>query len=145
MVQDENYSPLRAKSLENQFNADIPDTCGLKLEIHQHSEEYASAEAMIELHNGSYQSSGTPPVSRECNEIPKKRWLREALDQQKSDDVLAKPIKWDNEKNLVEHENQKRPTVLVCVGEAEKKEITKADIQTAMALVELSNSTKYSF
>lgn len=118
------------------------------------SQEYASAEAMIQLHN-SYQSSpqklfnnnpnNSSMKEKENNEIPKKRWLREAvLDQQKWDNQdLAQPLNWNDDARLIECENQKRPSVLVRVEKSEKKEISKTDLQLAMALVELRHSTKF--
>lgn len=75
-------------------------------------------------------------------ELPKKRWLREAVqDQQRwdSSQELARPINWDDV-NLVEYENQKRPTVLMRVQDhGTTKEVSRADMQTAIALVELKN------
>ncbi|KAK5639166.1 hypothetical protein RI129_011658 [Pyrocoelia pectoralis] len=75
-------------------------------------------------------------------ELPKKRWLREAVQDQQRWDAsqhLARPINWD-EINLVEYENQKRPTVLMRVQDhGATKEVSRADMQTAIALVELKN------
>lgn len=75
-------------------------------------------------------------------ELPKKRWLREAVqDQQRwdSSQELARPINWD-EVNIVEYENQRRPTVLMRIQDrGASKEVSRADIQTAIALVELKN------
>lgn len=118
----------------------------------EYTKEFASAEAMIELHKGSFtgqqlfvnqeNSSGDNSDSNK-SAVPKKRWLREAvLEQQKwdSNQDLAKPINWGDEVNIIESENQKRPTVLVRVDQGEKKEISKADLQIAMALVELKNT-----
>ncbi|KAF5287234.1 hypothetical protein FQR65_LT12278 [Abscondita terminalis] len=82
------------------------------------------------------------PGTTENIELPKKRWLREAVqDQQRwdSSQELARPLNWD-EVNLVEYENQKRPTVLMRVQDrGATKEVSRADIQTAIALVELKH------
>lgn len=77
-------------------------------------------------------------------ELPKKRWLREAVqDQQRWDfnQELARPINWGDE---VRCENQKRPTVLMRVQEdGERKQVSRADMQLAMALVELKNGKPF--
>lgn len=84
----------------------------------------------------------TSSVTSEYIELPKKRWLREAVqDQQRwdSSQELARPINWD-ETNLVEYANQRRPTVLMRVQDhGATKEVSRADMQTAIALVELKN------
>lgn len=123
-----------------------------KISSENMSQEYASAEAMIQLHNISYQATSqqlyndTSPATSKENEIPKKRWLREAvLDQQKweSTQDLAQPLNWGDDTRTVECENQKRPSVLVRAEKSERKDISKTDLQLAMALVELRHSTKY--
>lgn len=83
--------------------------------------------------------------SIETNEIPKKRWLQ----QWDSTQDLAQPINWGEDKpnNIVETENKKRPTVLVRIENGQEKEVSKSDMQVAMALVELQNSfpTNYNY
>lgn len=70
--------------------------------------------------------------------------MREAFQDQKLWDAdpsqaLARPINWD-ESTLIEHENQKRPTVLMrAQDKGESREVSRADIQTALALVELKH------
>lgn len=73
----------------------------------------------------------------ETNEIPKKRWLQ----KWDSTQDLAQPINWSEDRpNIVEAENKKRPTVLVRIENGQEKEVSKSDMQVAMALVELGNS-----
>lgn len=80
--------------------------------------------------------------SLETNEIPKKRWLQ----QWDSTQDLAQPINWSEDKpNIVETENKKRPTVLVRIENGQEKEVSKSDMQVAMALVELRNSYPSSY
>ena len=75
--------------------------------------------------------------SSEMSDIPKKRWLQ----QWDSARDLAQPINWSDEMpSIVEVENQKRPTVLVRVENGKEREVSKTDMQVAMALVELYNS-----
>lgn len=164
MEQNENeYPPINSKnSLCKKFedvrvlstSTNASTSSKLKNCTEKLSQEYASAEAMIQLHNSSYQTTSHQQLfsdtshnaSKENNEIPKKRWLREAvLDQQKYDSIndLAQPINWGEETRLIECENQKRPSVLVRVEKAERKDISKTDLQLAMALVELRHSAKY--
>lgn len=101
----------------------------------------------------------TPPskILSSASELPKKRWLREAAQNQslwESTD-LACPINWgddspndgnDSEEGFqnflsnIINENQKRPSVLVCVQGGKSKEISSDEIQGAMALVELKNA-----
>lgn len=130
-----------------------PTSSKRKISAENMSQEYASAEAMIQLHNISYQeatsqqlfSDSSQSTSKE-NQIPKKRWLREAvLDQQKweSTQDLAQPLNWGDDTRSVECENQKRPSVLVRADKSDRKDISKTDLQLAMALVELRHSTKY--
>lgn len=88
-------------------------------------------------------------------ELPKKRWLREAVQNQRiweGSNDLAKPINWNEDvpnnssctpvkvavvsKNDIENQQQ-RPTVLVRVQGG--KEISNDEIQGAIALVELKN------
>ncbi|XP_022900798.1 zinc finger protein 367-like [Onthophagus taurus] len=85
----------------------------------------------------------TSPRSAEVSEIPKKRW-RQQWDLTQED--LAQPLNWSEEgtTSVVEVENQKRPTVLVRNDKFEtngggKKQVSRCDMQVAMALVELSN------
>ncbi|XP_018326997.1 metal regulatory transcription factor 1-like [Agrilus planipennis] len=95
------------------------------------SESSKESQKMLKLSNGPAE-----PV-----ELPKKRWLREAVQDQRRWDSqeLAKPLNWED-MNIVEYENQRRPTVLMRVQDCgEKKEISRADMQTAIALVELKN------
>lgn len=117
-----------------------------------------------DLDSSIYNSSGniefdvhTTPSKALSSELPKKRWLREAVQNQnlwESND-LACPINWGddspNEGNDCEegfqnflsnirNENQKRPSVLVCVQGGKSKEISNDEIQGAMALVELKNA-----
>lgn len=86
------------------------------------------------------------------SELPKKRWLREAAQDQRlwdSTTDLASPINWGEEtyseetmsEVAVETDGQiqKRPSVLVCVQGGKSKEISSDEIQGAMALVELKN------
>lgn len=123
----------------------VPTTSNSSDCIEKMSQEYASAEAMIQLHNSFYQTTpqqlfrdSTNAVSRENNEIPKKRWLKKAvLDQQgwESSQDLAQPLNWGDDSRLIECENQKRPSVLVRLEKPEKT--------AAIALVELHNSTKH--
>lgn len=100
----------------------------------------------------------TPPSKTLTSELPKKRWLREAAQNQtqwESSNDLASPINWGDEsinegngsengfENFVSNimnENQKRPSVLVCVQGGKSKEISSDEIQGAMALVELKNA-----
>lgn len=109
--------------------------------------------------------SGTPNASSPCTSVhsfevakgPKKRWLQAVQDEQLLDSSqdLAKPINWADDPpnsdvdvkkepvNLVSEvqsrEDQKRPTVLVCVQGGKSAQITNDDMQGAMALVELKN------
>lgn len=104
----------------------------------------------IQNHSDPEQSNDKTCVSSEHIELPKKRWLREAVqDQQRWGDInqdLAKPINWGEDVNIIEYENQKRPTVLMKVQEdGEKKQVSRADIQIAMALVELKNGKPFEF
>lgn len=117
-----------------------------------------------DLDSSIYNSSGniefdvyTTPSKALSSELPKKRWLREAVQNQnlwESND-LACPINWGddspNEGNDCEegfqnfssnviNENQKRPSVLVCIQGGKSKEISSDEIQGAMALVELKNA-----
>lgn len=98
-----------------------------------------------EQSNDKYPSS----VSSEHIELPKKRWLREAVQDQQRWDMnqdLARPLNWGEDVNIIEYENQKRPTVLMKVQEdGEKKQVSRADIQIAMALVELKNGKPFEF
>lgn len=98
-----------------------------------------------EQSNDKYASS----VGSEHIELPKKRWLREAVQDQQRWDMnqdLAKPINWGEDVNIIEYENQKRPTVLMNVqDDGEKKQVSRADIQIAMALVELKNGKPFEF
>lgn len=110
----------------------------------------------------------TPPRSSlhnfELPKGPKKRWLQAVQDQKLLDSSqdLARPINWGEEgpssdgdeikiepiadefdaEPKVVVENQKRPTVLVCVQGGKSKQITSADMQGAIALVELKNGQK---
>ncbi|KAG5880806.1 hypothetical protein JTB14_030824 [Gonioctena quinquepunctata] len=93
------------------------------------------------------------------SELPKKRWLREAVQDQSlwdSTNDLACPINWGEEsftetaedkKQIyvpkVTTENQTRPSVLVCLHGGKSKEISNDEIQGAMALVELKNGINY--
>ncbi|XP_066158225.1 zinc finger protein 143-like [Euwallacea fornicatus] len=97
------------------------------------------------------------------SELPKKRWLREAAQEQRlwdSTTDLASPINWGEESGAEPEEpavdenvnngcqNQKRPSVLVCVQGGKSKEISNDEIQGAMALVELKNglnTSSYSY
>lgn len=167
---DENsYSnqTIKTKSLSKNFDNCTSYKKAIKVEPTDSSpnnqdhylKEYASAEAMIELHKGAFNNQQLLPLQDTTihytdNEIhstqksaleyvPKKRWLREAvLEQQKWDcgQDLAKPINWGDEMNIIEYENQKRPTVLVRVDQSEKKEVSRKEMQTAIALVELGNT-----
>ncbi|KAF5294842.1 hypothetical protein FQA39_LY00326 [Lamprigera yunnana] len=93
--------------------------------------------------NGTQKSGITEHI-----ELPKKRWLREAVqDQQRWDSTqeLARPLNWE-EANLVEYENQKRPTVLMRVQDrGSTTEVSRADMQTAIALVELKNGGPFNY
>ncbi|XP_030756557.1 pair-rule protein odd-paired-like [Sitophilus oryzae] len=95
------------------------------------------------------------------SELPKKRWLREATQDQRlwdSSTDLASPLNWgddscnDGEENKMSDVNdtenknqQQRPSVLVCVQGGKSKEISSDEIQGAMALVELKNGLNYSY
>ncbi|XP_076262583.1 uncharacterized protein LOC143197759 isoform X2 [Rhynchophorus ferrugineus] len=95
------------------------------------------------------------------SELPKKRWLREAVQDQRlwdSTTDLACPLNWGDEicseveehklteiSNDIESKNQQRPSVLVCVQGGKSKEISSEEIQGAMALVELKNGLNYSY
>lgn len=96
------------------------------------------------------------------SELPKKRWLREAVQNQslwESTNDLACPINWSEDiapengseafvpkfKPSIVNENQKRPSVLVCVQGGKSKEISSDEIQGAMALVELKNGLTSDF
>ncbi|KAB0801143.1 hypothetical protein PPYR_05497 [Photinus pyralis] len=96
----------------------------------------------VQLYTSHSEVSRTQKSISENIELPKKRWLREAVQDQQRWDAsqhLARPINWD-EINLVEYENQKRPTVLMRVQDhGTTKEVSRADMQTAIALVELKN------
>ncbi|KAJ8945644.1 hypothetical protein NQ314_009179 [Rhamnusium bicolor] len=88
-------------------------------------------------------------------------WDRAVQDQSLWDSTndLACPINWGedvfNETNESErnaafvpkiiNENQKRPSVLVCVQGGKSKEISNDEIQGAMALVELKNGSTCNF
>ncbi|CAG9828301.1 unnamed protein product [Diabrotica balteata] len=93
---------------------------------------------------------------RTPSELPKKRWLREAVQNQnlwESTIDLASPINWGDEtypepERRCEtahtfNEKQDRPSVLVCVQGGKSKEISSDEIEGAMALVELKNSINY--
>lgn len=84
-------------------------------------------------------------------------WLQAVQDQKLFDSSqdLAKPINWGDEAQTCDGtrikvepdeesqtENQKRPTVLVCVQGNNKKQISSDDMQGAIALVELKNGQK---
>lgn len=113
------------------------------------------------------QSASSPRTSLHNFELPKgpkKRWLQAVQDQQLMDSSqdLARPINWGEDGPssdgddvkiepvaLAEYvepqvvvENQKRPTVLVCVQGGKSKQITSDDMQGAIALVELKNGQK---
>ncbi|CAG9816458.1 unnamed protein product [Phaedon cochleariae] len=86
------------------------------------------------------------------SELPKKRWLREAVQDRSlwdSTNDLACPINWGEEGAEAKEEkkgvceNQTRPSVLVCVQGGKSKEISSDEIQGAMALVELKNGVNY--
>ncbi|KAL1493096.1 hypothetical protein ABEB36_011223 [Hypothenemus hampei] len=98
-------------------------------------------------------SAGSPNLKP--SELPKKRWLREATQKKRAWDStidLASPINWNEEtfsevedspsKAKIENgdQNQKRPSVLVCLQGGKSEEISNDEIQGAMALVELKNS-----
>ncbi|XP_018565028.1 pair-rule protein odd-paired [Anoplophora glabripennis] len=126
--------------------------------------ELEDLETSICSNSGSSESemqSETSPKSLP-SELPKKRWLREAVQDQSLWDAtndLACPINWgedvfgevnDSEKNTafvpkIINENQKRPSVLVCVQGGKSKEISSDEIQGAMALVELKNGSTCNF
>lgn len=116
----------------------------------------------------------TPLRNSSSLKFPKKRWLREAVQDQHiwdNGNDLAHPLNWGEElcsngelergkgngevqiavcleeqplplvKPKEENdENQKRPSVLVCVQGGKRKEISSDEIQGAMALVELKNA-----
>lgn len=105
--------------------------------------------------NAEFDETETPKCTPSI--LPKKRWLREAEQDQSlwnSTSDLASPLNWNEdatvENNLedicdsvrpnVINDNQKRPSVLVCVQGGKSKEISSDEIQGAMALVELKNS-----
>ncbi|KAJ8984487.1 hypothetical protein NQ317_006147 [Molorchus minor] len=122
-----------------------------------------------DLETSTYSNSGgsefemQTETSPKClpSELPKKRWLREAVQDQSlwdSTHDLASPINWGeevyNETNDIEknsfvpkviNENQKRPSVLVCIQGGKSKEISSDEIQGAMALVELKNGPTCNF
>ncbi|XP_060515830.1 pair-rule protein odd-paired-like [Cylas formicarius] len=120
--------------------------------------ELDDLETSICSNSGSSESdvmAESPPPKP--SELPKKRWLREAVQDQRlwdSTNDLASPINWgedsytDPEVNKTSDcsaENQKRPSVLVCVQGGRSKEISSDEIQGAMALVELKNGLSCNF
>lgn len=127
--------------------------------------ENSPKSELDDMDSAIYNTSGniefdihTPPLKTLSSELPKKRWLREAVQNQslwESANDLACPINWGddsaNETNDCEegferfvsnimNENQKRPSVLVCVQGGKSTEISSDEIQGAMALVELKNA-----
>ncbi|VEN62439.1 unnamed protein product, partial [Callosobruchus maculatus] len=116
-----------------------------------------------DLDSSTYSSLESPEfdVQSKPSELPKKRWLREAVQDPslwESTNDLACPINWGEEvfgENSAEakdtlvpnviHENLKRPSVLVCVQGGKSKEISSEEIQGAMALVELKNGATCNF
>lgn len=126
--------------------------------------ENSPKSELDDMDSAIYNTSGnefdihTPPPKTTSSELPKKRWLREAVQNQtlwESANDLACPINWGDESvnetndceerfenflsNII-NENQKRPSVLVCVQGGKSKEISSDEIQGAMALVELKNA-----
>lgn len=95
------------------------------------------------------QSNSSDKPTHDPLELPKKRWLREAFQEQQrwdSNQELARPLNWNEDVNIVEIENQRRPTVLMKVQEdGDKTQVSRADIQIAMALVELKNGKPLEF
>lgn len=124
---------------------DIENSPKSELEYFENSNFNGSNSSEFELQEASPKS--TP------SELPKKRWLREAVQNQTlwdSTNDLACPINWgdeacaDAEKKLETlSEKQTRPSVLVCIQGGKSKEISSDEIQGAMALVELKNSVNY--
>lgn len=142
------------KSEYSPFN-DLSQSSGSRtLSIKEHATQGSSAQELFkditvtpenEQSNDKYSTTS----SADHVELPKKRWLREAVqDQQRwdSNQELASPINWGDEVSVVEYENQRRPTVLMRVQEdGEGKQVSRADIQLAMALVEFKNGKPYEF
>ncbi|GJQ67396.1 hypothetical protein Trydic_g5088 [Trypoxylus dichotomus] len=123
------------------MDSDMAAQALMQLRKGAHSDNF-SEDTYSDIDN--YQSDSQDSVnengglrSLETNEIPKKRWLQ----QWDSTQDLAQPINWSEDKpNIVEAENKKRPTVLVRIENGQEKEVSKSDMQVAMALVELRNS-----
>nr|CAH7726328.1 unnamed protein product [Callosobruchus chinensis] len=125
--------------------------------------ENSSKSDLEDLDSSTYSSLESPEfdVQSKPSELPKKRWLREAVQDPslwESTNDLACPINWGEEvfgENTAEakdtlvpnviHENLKRPSVLVCVQGGKSKEISSEEIQGAMALVELKNGATCNF
>lgn len=142
------YSSCSQSSLNASLNDDIENS--------PTSEDNCSNSGGSEfdmLHNG-----GNSPKNAYI-ELPKKRWLREAVQDQSLWDAtndLARPINWSedimynddierttNNNDFINNiENQNRPSVLVCVQGGKSKEISSDEIQGAMALVELKNASQ---
>ncbi|CAG9855380.1 unnamed protein product [Phyllotreta striolata] len=114
--------------------------------------DYFESASFNNSNSSEFDAHGISPKSTP-SELPKKRWLREAVQNQTqwdSTNDLARPINWGDE-NCPESEKkadstpqkQTRPTVLVCIQGGKSKEISSEEIQGAMALVELKNSVNY--
>ncbi|XP_050314906.1 pair-rule protein odd-paired-like [Anthonomus grandis grandis] len=110
--------------------------------------------SVCSISGGSENELGADSPLSKPSELPKKRWLREATQEQRLWDStidLASPLNWNDDvsyadtEEVYDSENQKRPTVLVCVQASKNKEISNDDIQGAMALVELKSGVNCSY
>ncbi|KAK4872059.1 hypothetical protein RN001_016183 [Aquatica leii] len=146
-VMDSESSHSSSKASSQEYSSFMADDNVSDFEVFSSIESHNSPSSSSQLSEIKLSDINTfernqKPGTTENIELPKKRWLREAVqDQQKwdSSQELARPLNWD-EVNLVEYENQKRPTVLMRVQDrGTTKEVSRADIQTAIALVELKN------
>jgi hypothetical protein len=144
---------LPSDGMENSPKSELDDNISVNSENFENGQGVSSPRTS--LHNF------------ELSKGPKKRWLQAVQDQQLLDSSqdLARPINWgedgpssDGDEVKIEPvtladeyvavepqvaaENQKRPTVLVCVQGGKSKQITSDDMQGAIALVELKNGQK---
>ncbi|XP_044256951.1 pair-rule protein odd-paired-like [Tribolium madens] len=151
-ISESTYS-LSNDGIENSPKSEIDDNISVNSENFENGHDLVSPPRSS-LHNF------------ELPKGPKKRWLQAVQDQKMFDSTqeLARPINWGedgpssdgdevkiepitlaeygaNEPKIV-MENQKRPTVLVCVQGGKSKQITSDDMQGAIALVELKNGQK---
>lgn len=141
------FSSSLTDDIENSPKSDLEDLDAVR---------YSSFE------NSEFDMNAESPPKNMPSELPKKRWLREAVQDQSlwdSSQDLAYPINWGEEAYTetneaqkantfvpkIINENLKRPSVLVCVQGGKSKEISNDEIQGAMALVELKNGSTCNF